>query len=307
MDVTSYPPPVDKLLTLGDGRKVGTNVKEWSIYLELGLGPEHIPDLIRMATDEELRWTYSDTLEVWAPIHAWRALGQLRAEAPIEPLLSLLDEAEDGDDWVLEELPEVYGMIGPAAIPAITWYIADENHLDWARITAIGCLEKIGTMHPDSRDTCVAFFIRRLELCKDDDPTVNGFVISSLIDLKALEAAPAIERAFAADSVDLSIAGDWDDVQVELSLKEAPPDPPMLLDPFERRGQPISPDQFEIVTPGVMATPKPRYFSIGTSDERKTSQKAKKKTAKQSRKKNKKRRSSGDFLQCINRRAELPY
>lgn len=27
MDVTSYPPPVDKLLTLGDGRKVGTNVK----------------------------------------------------------------------------------------------------------------------------------------------------------------------------------------------------------------------------------------------------------------------------------------
>jgi hypothetical protein len=52
----------------------------------------------------------------------------------------------------------------------------------------------------------------------------------------------------------------------------------------------FSPDQFGIVTPGVMATPNPRYFSIGTSDERKTSQKAKKKTAKQSRKKNKKRR-----------------
>src|SRR5437868_15487820 len=112
MDITSYPPPVDKLLTLGDGREVGGTRNQWSIYLELGLVPEHIPDLIRMATDEELRWAYSDTLEVWAPIHAWRALGQLRAEAAIEPLLSLLHAGDNvDDDWVIEELPEVYGML----------------------------------------------------------------------------------------------------------------------------------------------------------------------------------------------------
>ena len=282
MDVTSYPSPVDKLLTLGDAREVGRSVKEWPIYLELGLGPEHIPDLIRMATDEELRWAYSDTLEVWAPIHAWRALGQLRAEAAIEPLLSLLDEAEDGDDWVLEELPEVYGMIGPAAIPAITWYIADENHLDWARITAIGCLEKIGTMHPDSRDTCVAFFIRQLKLCKDDDPTVNGFVISSLIDLKALEAAPAIERAFAADSVDLSIAGDWDDVQVELGLKS----------PVERQQRRYSPlfgttaqsmTEESSVSLGFSSSEPARKRNIAHN-------KARRKMIKQSRKKNRRRK-----------------
>ena len=282
MDVTSYPPPVDKLLTLGDAREVGTNVKEWSIYLELGLGPEHIPDLIRMATDKELRWAYSDTLEVWAPIHAWRALGQLRAEAAIEPLLSLLDEAEGDDDWVMEELPEVYGMIGPAAIPAITEYIADDSHLDWARITAIGCLEKIGTMHPDSRDTCVAFFIRRLELCKDDDPTVNGFVISSLIDLKALEAAPAIERAFAADCVDLSIAGDWDDVQVELGLKSP-------VEKLQRRYSPLfgttaqSMTEERAVSPGFSSSEPARKRNVAHN-------KARHKMIKQSRKKNRRRK-----------------
>ena len=54
MDVPSYPPPVDKLLTLGDGREVAGTRNQWSTYLELGLGPEHIPDLIRMATDEAL-------------------------------------------------------------------------------------------------------------------------------------------------------------------------------------------------------------------------------------------------------------
>jgi hypothetical protein len=82
------------------------------------------------------------------------------------------------------------------------------------------------------------------------------------------------------------MTGDWDDVQVELGLKEAPPEPPMLIDPFERRGQHISPDQIEIISPGVMATPNPRYFSSGIPGERKT----KNKKAKQSRKKNKKRR-----------------
>jgi hypothetical protein len=60
----------------------------------------------------------------------------------------------------------------------------------------------------------------------------------------------------------------------------------MLIDPFERRGQTISPDQIKIISPGVMATPNPRYFSSGSSGERKT----KNKKAKQSRKKNKKRR-----------------
>ena len=51
MTTTSYPPPVDKLLALGDARD---SKSHWPNYLVYGLGPEHIPDLIRMATDEEL-------------------------------------------------------------------------------------------------------------------------------------------------------------------------------------------------------------------------------------------------------------
>ncbi|MBI4553084.1 MAG: UPF0175 family protein [Candidatus Latescibacteria bacterium] len=46
-----YPSPVDRLLTFGNC----LNFHEWPNYLDLGLGPEHIPDLIRMATDEELK------------------------------------------------------------------------------------------------------------------------------------------------------------------------------------------------------------------------------------------------------------
>jgi len=64
----------------------------------LGLGPQHVPDLIRMALDDELYWADSDSLEVWAPIHAWRALGQLRAEAAVQPLTRLLARIDDFDD-----------------------------------------------------------------------------------------------------------------------------------------------------------------------------------------------------------------
>ncbi len=126
MGIESYTPPIGKLLTYGDGREIGENLKDWPQYLELGIGPEHIPDLIRMATDEELRWVESDMLEVWAPIHAWRTLAVLHAEEAIEPLLPLLDEAED-DDWVVEELPRVYAMIGPAALPALERYLDDKS------------------------------------------------------------------------------------------------------------------------------------------------------------------------------------
>ena len=76
MGVDSYSPPVDKLLTYGDAHEHGGDPQDWPEYLELGIGPEHIPDLIRMATDEELRWAELDTLEVWAPIHAWRTARQ---------------------------------------------------------------------------------------------------------------------------------------------------------------------------------------------------------------------------------------
>src|SRR5438093_123369 len=75
-----YKDPVARLLTLGDARPV----KTWPNYLELGLSREHVPELIRMATDDELNWADSESLEVWAPIHAWRALGQLRAEEAAE-------------------------------------------------------------------------------------------------------------------------------------------------------------------------------------------------------------------------------
>ena len=49
MTETKYEPPLDKLLTLGDYYlEVAV---DWVDYSALGIGPQHIPDLLRMIDD----------------------------------------------------------------------------------------------------------------------------------------------------------------------------------------------------------------------------------------------------------------
>lgn len=212
----NYLSPVDKLLTLGDPR----DEDGWRDYLALGIRAEHVPDLIRMALDRELNSADSESKEVWAPLHAWRTLGQLRAPAAIEPLLELLHLVDEyDDDWTPEELPEVYGMLGPAAIPALVAFLADKSHGLWALIAAGNALQKIGEHHPQARDACVAAITQQLERFAENDPTLNSMLISSLLDLHAIESAGVIERAFAAKRVDLTGVGDWEDVQIAFGMK----------------------------------------------------------------------------------------
>ncbi len=213
--MADYRKPVDALLTLGDARD---SVGKWPDYSEYGIGAEHIPDLIQLATDPELHWADSESLEVWAPIHAWRALGQLRAEEAIAPLLNLFHELEE-DDWVGEELPRVYGMIGAAAIPALTAYLADTSRGISPRISVAHALAEIGMSHAEARETCITALTRQLEAFRKNDRELNGFLISYLVDLQAIEIAPLMQRAYAAGRVDEIVMGDWEDVQVALGLK----------------------------------------------------------------------------------------
>jgi Protein of unknown function (DUF1186)/PBS lyase HEAT-like repeat len=252
MSTTTYIPPVDKLLTLGKAEPVISD--NWPNYLELGIGPEHIPDLIRMATDHEIRSIEpkegeEEDPEFWGPIHAIRALGQLHAEAAVEPLIHLLAELEH-DEWMREELPAVFGMIGPAAIPALTAYLADSSHEMYSRSYTANGLEEIGKRYPESRSEAIAALSKQLEAFEENDYELNAFLISNLSYLKAVETLPLIERAFAADRVDEFVI-DLDSVLVELGLKER--EEIQIAEPFreffERRGTPLRPDQIAIVPP----------------------------------------------------------
>lgn len=215
MDLEYYHPSVSELLTFGE---CGDIPFETDYIEKFGFTQEHIPDLIQMAIDPDLNWAYTDTLEVWAPIHAWRSLGQLRAAAAVKPLLSLMDELKESD-WYGEELPTVLAQIGPVVLPDVIAHFSNPHYNIHQRVIMADTLQKIGTQYPEVRGQCVEVLTKKLAEFKRNSTEFNGWLVYALIDLKAVESAPVIEAGFAADAINPFVVGDWDDVQVELGLK----------------------------------------------------------------------------------------
>jgi|SRR5579859_3925173 len=216
MPEPSYPAPLDRLLTLGKA----WGSQPWPDYLALGLTPEHVPDLIRMATDVALNEADSESSEVWAPGHAWRALALLHAAEAAAPLTQLFRRIDENDDeFVGEDLPKAFGILGPAAIPVLMAYLADDSHGLWARVAAAHSLAYMGQRYPKAREGSVAALAGQLGLFAQQDPMLNGSLVAYLVDLKATEAADVLEQAFRAGDVDESVAGGWEHVQTDLGLK----------------------------------------------------------------------------------------
>src|SRR4051794_5008900 len=226
-----YAAPVRRLLNIGEARSY--RVSEWPDYCaRFELQREHIGDLIRMACDAGLNQADPTSSKVWAPMHAWRALGQMRAEQAVLPLLALLRAAED-DEAAAEELPAVFGMIGQAAISPLSEFLSDWSNPEAALSRALLGIKEIAARHPECRAECVGILVRMLEPQAETDPTIRGFAVSALIDLGAVEAIDAIRDAFRRDAVDISVAGDVEDVEVEFGLRagRATPAPKYMVLP----------------------------------------------------------------------------
>lgn len=221
--------PVLALISLGEER---ARVSEWPNYLDLGITSEHIPELIRILDEIEAFWPEeeSDAPEVFAPIHAWRALGQLKAEQAVPSLMHLIVWNEEHNaDWIMEEVPDVMGLIGPASIPPLRDYLLNPDKLEWASVTVAHSLAEVGQRHPEQRAACVEALMAGLEQYAENGEMINAYLISFLADLEAVEAALLVERAYQVDAVDLSVLGDFEDFQIEVGLLQERLTPPPRL------------------------------------------------------------------------------
>jgi hypothetical protein len=102
MDGTPDQMTISRLCGKGDPRETSRRDEGTPDYVrELELQPEDIPTLISIARKRAGNEERAE--DEWsAPIHAWRALGQLRAEEAFEPLLDMqtrLDELETTGTW----------------------------------------------------------------------------------------------------------------------------------------------------------------------------------------------------------------
>jgi hypothetical protein len=282
---SSFPPLVATLMTLGEP----DDFVSWLDYPGMGIGPAHIPDLVAILGDSGY-WRMDETDDaLWTPLHAWRALGQLQAEDAVEALVALLRRADEyDDDWLLGDLPEVLGMIGVAAIPALDELVGDTSAGVSAQISAAEALAEVGKRHADGLAESVDTVVGHLQRAPHNDPTVNGFLVYALMELKATEAAPVIEAAFGSGNVDESIAGDWEDVQVAMGLKNErayPRTRPYVAPWF---GTPQNAIEGALPDSAVYADDDRPSSSGGRSEARKA--KAKRKQAKEARKRNRKRK-----------------
>ena len=129
--------------------------------------------------------------------------------------------ADRDNDWFMEELPVIFGMIGSASIPALSVYLNSTEPCVWSKVAASGGLEQIASRHPKYRDECVAIITDVLSRHQDQYPELNGNLVGRLLDLQAVESVDAIEKAYKEGPMDEMVCGSWARVQIELGLATA--------------------------------------------------------------------------------------
>lgn len=206
--------PIQKLLELGEPK--ASREFAWPDYRTFGITCAHIPALIQIATDPGLIHLPDETdPRGWAPIHAWRALGQLQSKEAIQPLLQLLHEVRD-NDWIIEEMPDVFALIGPAAFPALADYLRDESYPAYSRLVAATSLMQIALSYPELRGQSIEALADQLAGFQHNPPGVNSVLIANLVELQAVEKADLIQKVFTDGKVDRFLVGDWRDIRHRL-------------------------------------------------------------------------------------------
>ncbi|HEX2868303.1 MAG TPA: tetratricopeptide repeat protein [Ignavibacteriales bacterium] len=212
----AYSSAVGKLLTLGS---VGIEDKWMNYISRFGFNESHIPELIRMAAVDKFNDENEDSPAVWAPVHARRALGQLKAAEAAEPLMVLFHRLEEYDDDLLaRDIQEIYGMIGYKAIPYLEEYIKDPKNKPISVSAAIVTLGYIAEKDETQRNNCISILSADLQFYSQNDPLVNGFLVAALVDLEAVESIDIIRQAYKARRVDKFVTGTLADVEWELGI-----------------------------------------------------------------------------------------
>ncbi len=208
-------PKIQTLLTLGEP----ANKHNWPNYVEqYSFTLEDVPTLLMLYADEDVNAMDSDRPEVWAQVHVWRTLGQLGNEASIVPIIQSFDTLYD-DDYAQSELPEVIGMIGPVAIPALVDYWQQHNKNEFSYCLAMDALCEIAKHYPAHRSRVIDIYLDYMKHPYTSERVLNGLLIAQLMDLKAVEAIDEIRSMFALGCVDLSCAGDLEEVEIDLGFR----------------------------------------------------------------------------------------
>jgi uncharacterized protein YecA (UPF0149 family) len=221
-----FPAPYSRLLAIGN-QEVPAVYDEIAAELRKGDADAAAKQLLAMALDESY-YDYYDPDDPnyqretrgWTRLHALRVLMRLgdAAHIAIEPLLPLLGEE---DDYLREEMPFFYTAMGKAAIAPLTRQLLDTEADTFARSGAGESLQEMAEARPELRGEIVPILEQALTIETEDD-ALAAFLVCNLLDIKAIESLPIIEKAFEEERVDETIV-QMADVEEHFDLPRVTP------------------------------------------------------------------------------------
>jgi uncharacterized protein YecA (UPF0149 family) len=222
----NFPAPYSRLPGIGD-RDVPALYDEIAAELRQGDADAAAKQLLAMALDESY-YDYYDPDDPnyqretrgWTRLHALRVLMRLgdAAHLAIAPLLPLLAEE---DDSLREEMPFFYAAMGKAAIAPLTRQLLDAEADTFERSGAGDSLQEMAEARPELRDEILPILEQALTIETEDD-ALAAFLVCNLLDIKAKESLPIIEKAFEEERVDETIV-QMADVEEHFDLPRVTP------------------------------------------------------------------------------------
>ena len=111
------------------------------------------------------------------------------------------------------------GMLGESAIIPLVACMNDPNHKEFGRVIAADGLAEIAKRQITCRERiiqCYRDYMRSPDLSAH---ALNGLLIGRMLDLDAKEAIDDIRLFFNKDCVDITCAGDLEEVEIELGFR----------------------------------------------------------------------------------------
>ncbi len=187
-------------------RRAGLRPAERLVHQILQAGVAAVSPLIALATEIEL--LHDDEPECFAPIHALRLLGELRAAEMIEPLLrefplELYYQDEQLPRTWSNEATQMIAQIGAPVADAL-WTIGDNS--DWSvdgRGAALSALVSMTALAPELREPLVTGVRERLARC--DDRQLAGHLILALGSLGVGEVYGEVMALYRQGHVDTDV------------------------------------------------------------------------------------------------------
>ena len=196
----SYAGPITELLEWGNDLQ---KHHDFADQAEFAHWSRSIPGLTRMALDPGLLQGWPAENASWAPWHAIHMLGNLQAWDSI-PALAELTDLED--DWLSDHLPHIWASMGREAELMLWIILEDRSASAKRRGLAAEALAMMAEEDEVIYNKASKGFGKILMNETSFDPTLNGYLISFLRSMQALDKVSQItEKAFDQGRVDLDI------------------------------------------------------------------------------------------------------